>query len=263
MVNYHNHTNLCGHASGTMEDYVTSAINKSLQEFGFSDHAPVPLHLRDGISMNPEETESYINEAVRLKELYRDKIAVRVGFEVDYPIFDTFDNRYFVDERIDFVIGSVHYIKDWGFDNPDNIERFNERPIDDIYSDYYSVLESLVDSNLVDIIGHFDLIKKFGHRAKSDFTSRITTIAKKMAKKGIVAEINTSGLYKPVKEIYPSKEIVGILFKENVPVTLGSDSHSPDEVCRGYDIAIAMLKAAGYRKVSGFMARKRYDLSLL
>jgi histidinol-phosphatase (PHP family) len=50
MVNYHNHTNLCGHASGTMEDYVSSAINKSLQEFGFSDHATVPLHLRDGIS---------------------------------------------------------------------------------------------------------------------------------------------------------------------------------------------------------------------
>jgi histidinol-phosphatase (PHP family) len=76
-------------------------------------------------------------------------------------------------------------------------------------------------------------------------------------------EINTSGLRKPVKEIYPSGDIVEIFFQENVPVTLGSDSHSPDDVCEGYPLAIEMLKKTGYRKISGFTKRKSHDIQLI
>ena len=111
-------------------------------------------------------------------------------------------------------------------------------------------------------MGHFDLIKKFGHRAESDMTPIIRRIAKKMSAHGIAVEINTSGLYKPVKEIYPSDEIIKILFEENVPVTLGSDSHSPDDVCRGYEPAISKIKNAGYRKISGFTGRVRHEISV-
>lgn len=262
MVNYHNHTSLCGHADGSMEEYVLAAIKKGVREFGFSDHAPLPDHLREGISMLPDEAEGYISEVLKVKGEFGSRIDVKLGFEVDFPLFDTFESGYFSDPRIDFITGSVHYMGDWGFDNPDYIHRFSERPVDDIYADYYALLESLVDERFCDIIGHFDLIKKFGHRAERDFSTVIRRIAGKMSVSGIAVEVNTSGLYKPVKEIYPSDDIIKILFEENVPVTLGSDSHSPDDVCRGYDIAISKLKSAGYRKVSGFTGRVRHDLLL-
>lgn len=262
MVNYHNHTTLCGHADGSMEEYVLAAIKNSVKEFGFSDHAPLPAHLRDGISMLPEEAEVYIRDVLAVKEKFRSTIDVKLGFEVDFPRFETFEHSYLSDPRIDFIIGSVHYMDDWGFDNPDQRNRYNERPIDDIYIDFYALVESLVDSRFCDIIGHFDLIKKFGHRGSGDMSPVIRRIAKKMSEYGIAAEINTSGLYKPVKEIYPSESIVSIFFQENVPVTLGSDSHSPDDVCRGYDAAVSMLKNAGYRIVSGFTGRIRHDVPL-
>ncbi|HOP64797.1 MAG TPA: histidinol-phosphatase HisJ family protein [Spirochaetota bacterium] len=263
MVNYHNHTSLCGHADGSLDEYVLAAVKNGVREFGFSDHAPLPEHLREGISMLPHEAEVYIGDVLGVKEKYKDRIDVKLGFEVDFPRFDTFDHSYLTDSRIDYIIGSVHFMGDWGFDNPEQFYRFEERPIDDIYRDFYKLVEGLVDSRFCDIIGHFDLIKKFGHRAEGDMSDIVRRIAKKISKNGTVAEINTSGLYKPIGEIYPSDSIMKIFFEENVPVTLGSDSHSPDDVGRGYDIAISKLKSTGYRKVSGFTGRVRHDVPLV
>jgi len=262
MVNYHNHTTLCGHAIGEIDEYIVKAIEHGVIEFGFSDHAPVPLHLRDGISMSPEDVPGYINLIMAKKEEYKHKIDIKLGFEVDFPLFDSFENKHLLDPRIDYIIGSTHYMGDWGVDNPDEISRYNERDIDDIYRDYFALIEGLVDARFCDVVGHLDLIKKFGHRSKTEMTPVIQRIAKKMSLYGIAAEINTSGLRKPVEEIYPSGEIIKILFQENVPVTMGSDSHSPEDVCSGYTPAIEKMKSAGYRKVSGFTNRKRHELQL-
>ena len=109
MVNYHNHTALCGHATGTLDEYINAAIEKGVAEFGFSDHAPVPEHLRDGISMAPYEAEIYIGEVLNKKAEYSGRIDIKLGFEVDFPLFDTFDRNYLRDKRIDFNgLGSLH-----------------------------------------------------------------------------------------------------------------------------------------------------------
>lgn len=262
MINYHNHTTLCGHASGTLDEYILAAVAKGVTEFGFSDHAPVPEHLRRGITMSPGEVEGYVEAVLAKKMEYRGRIEVRLGFEVDYPLFDTFDKRYLHDPRIDYIIGSIHYMGDWAFDNPTQQERYGERDIDSIYEEYYGLLEGLAASGFCDIIGHFDLVKKFGHRAVKDMSPVFEKIARLLSANGTVVEINTAGLQKPVGEIYPSDDIIDILFRNNVPVTLGSDSHSPEDVCYGYPLAMEKLKRAGYRKVSGFTSRERHEVYL-
>lgn len=40
-VDLHNHTSLCKHATGTMEEYVLKAIQESIDVFGFSCHNPM------------------------------------------------------------------------------------------------------------------------------------------------------------------------------------------------------------------------------
>jgi histidinol-phosphatase (PHP family) len=262
MVNYHNHTPLCGHATGELDGYIQRAIENRVIEFGFSDHAPIPEQFREGITMSPEQMPQYINSILSKKEEYKDRIDIKLGLEIDFPLFDSFDKRYLSDPKIDYIICSCHYIGEWGFDNPAEKEKFEDKVIDEIYFEYYKVIESIADSGICDIIGHFDLIKKFGHRPVSSMDKVVRRIAKKMSKKNITAEINTSGLKKPINEIYPSDEILSIFFEENVPVTLGSDSHSPDDVCAGYETAIEKLKKTGYRKVSGFTARKRHEILL-
>jgi histidinol-phosphatase (PHP family) len=261
MIDYHTHTELCGHASGSTDDYVLEAIKKNLKEIGFSDHAPLPEGLREGITMLPEETEKYIALIEDKKQKYKDKIEVKIGFEIDFPVTDAFDRKYLYDVRLDYLIGSCHFLGDWAFDHPDNIKEFNKRDINKIYGEYYKIIGDLIQSGYFNIIGHFDLVKKFGHRAKADFTKIVENLALGIAeKKNLAVELNTAGIRKPVTEIYPSDGIIEIFYRSNVPVTLGSDAHRPEEVGYMFNKAVEKIKKAGYRKISGFSKKQRYDI---
>ncbi len=262
MVDYHMHTQLCGHASGSIEEYIESALAKGMQEIGFSDHAPMPDDLREGLSMSALQAEDYIRSIEQYKSRYAGNIAIKLGFESDYPPFESFDRKYFSDGRIDYLIGSCHYVDGWAFDHPANIDGYKDRDIDRLYERYYAQLEQLAGSGLVNIIGHFDLVKKFGYRSEKDFSPAIERVARTAAKKNLAVEMNTNGFNHPVKEMYPSDRIIEILFSCNVPVTLGSDAHSSDRVGQRFDEAVAKIRRAGYRKISGFEKRKRYDIVL-
>jgi len=260
LTDYHNHTYLCGHATGSIDEYIESALKKGIKEICFTDHAPLPQHLRENESMKEEESEFYINEIEKRKILFKDRIEIKTGFEVEFPLLPSFNQAYFTDPRIDCMIGSCHFLDSWPFDHPDYTDEFEKRDIDQVYTSYFKIIETLAESRLFDIIGHFDLIKKFGHRPKKKFNSVVEKIAKKISESDTAVEINTSGLLKPVKETYPSDEIIKIMFEHNVPVTIGSDSHAPDKVGYMIDAAIVKLKKVGYRKISGFKSRKRYDI---
>lgn len=262
LPNLHNHTSRCGHATGTIDEYIEEAVNRDLYWFGFADHAPLPEELRSGITMEPSETEDYLHDIFSARERWNDRCEILAAFEVDFPLFETFDKAYLHDSRIDYLIGSCHFIDDWPFDHDDYIEEFDRRDIDDIYQQYFSIIEELVDSGYFQVIGHFDLVKKFGHLATESFSPQIRAIAAKMATRGIAAEINTSGLIKPIKEIYPAKEIIQIFYQEGVPLTLGSDSHAPGHVGYGFDKAVALLKDVGYTSVCYFKERNRHDVPL-
>lgn len=261
-LNLHNHTALCGHAEGSIDEYIEAAIKANTAYFGFADHAPISEKDRSGITMAPEELEDYFAMVLAAKKKYAKSIEILLSLEVDFPLYPDFNPRYFSDERIDYFIGSCHFIDGWAFDNPYDIDEFSKRDINDVYARYYEIMFGLIESRLFHIIGHFDIVKKFGHRATKDFSFTIETLAKKAAAAGMAFEINTGGLLNPVAEIYPSKEIVDIFFRCNVPATMGSDSHSPEYVGYGYDKAVELLKDAGYRKVVGFRQRRMFELSL-
>jgi histidinol-phosphatase (PHP family) len=262
MVDYHTHTALCGHATGTIEEYVEAAIARSLAEIGFADHAPLPEGMREGITMRADEVERYISMVGEARRSFGDRIKIKTGLEVDFPFFDAFDRKYLSDPRIDYLIGSCHFLGDWPFDHDAYVERFAERDIDDIYNEYFGILAALIESGAFDIIGHFDVVKKFGHRPRGNFDDVIGRLARGCASHGIAVELNTAGLRKPVREIYPSPKILGTLFRENVAVTLGSDSHAPGEIAHEFPRALEILRKIGYRKISGFASRRRYELPI-
>jgi histidinol-phosphatase (PHP family) len=262
LLNLHNHTPLCGHATGSVDDYVEAAIKQGAACIGFSDHAPLPAGLRDNVTMSPEQTEDYISMLESARKKHQDRIEILIGFEVDFPLHEDFSRSYFFDERLDYLIGSCHFIDGWAFDHEGFINEFSRRDINDIYGRYYEIVEGLIDSRLFNIMGHFDLVKKFGHRATADFSETIEALAGKLAACGMAFEVNTSGLIKPVGEMYPSRDIIEIFFRKNVAVTLGSDSHAPEHVCYGFDLALEELRRAGYRKITGFRKRRPFEILL-
>ncbi|HSV97323.1 MAG TPA: histidinol-phosphatase HisJ family protein [Spirochaetota bacterium] len=262
LADYHTHTPLCGHAEGSPDDFIRAAVRAGLSEIGFSDHAPLPAGLREGITMLPEQVEEYLSLVEAARGRHGDAIVVRTAMEVDFPFHDSFDRRYLTDGRIDYLIGSCHFIDGWGFDNLDHLHGFDHRDIDSVYDDYFAILSSLIAAGAFNIVGHFDLVKKFGHRARADHSAMVRRIAGECAARDVAIEINTSGLRKPAGEMYPSGSILSILFDEGVPLALGSDAHNPDEVAYEFARAAEAARKAGYRSISGFSRRRRYDIPL-
>ncbi len=255
-VDYHMHTPLCGHAVGEPADYVQQALQVGLEEIGFSDHAPLVSHEDARYTMNYGQLPVYHDMIEKVQKKFK-KFSIKLGLEADFiPGFEKETKKLLAGYPYDFVIGSVHFIDRWAFDDPEEKIKWRDKDINTVYRDYYKLLRQSAESGLFDIMGHADLVKKFGHRASEDLTLEVERTAEVFKKSGVTVEINTSGLRKPVNEIYPSLGVLKIYRGHDVPITFSSDSHDPKDVGRDYDKARALALEAGYKEYSVFKQRK-------
>lgn len=254
---YHMHTPLCGHASGEPQAYASQAVKMGLKEIGFSDHAPLVSHKDPTISMNHEQLPVYQHMIESVREEFEDQLTIRVGIEADYFAGLEDRTRAMLDAYpYDYVIGSVHFIEKWGFDDPIQLKEWDKRDVNAVYREYYRLLRKSALSRLFDIMGHVDLVKKFDFHPTEDMTEEIEENARVFKKTGVVVEINTSGLRKPAREIYPSQEHLKMYCAKGVPLTFGSDSHKPEQVGQDFDKGREWALAAGYKEYVQFEKRK-------
>ena len=243
-VDLHNHTTLSNHAVDTPEQYIEKAIDIGIDIYGFSEHAPMK-NFEDGYRLTLDKKEYYENMILNLRAKYKDNIDIRVGYEVDFIQGD-----YLLDEiinsKVDYLIGSVHYLDKWGFDNPEFVSQYKNKDIDTIWIEYFEAVKSMVNTNKFDIVGHLDLIKVFNFLPKKDIKSIAKDTLKAIKKSNMVLEINSAGLRKPVKEQYPSIPLLELAFELDIPITFSSDAHSVEQVGFGYEKAIQIAKNIGY-----------------
>ncbi|MEA3492135.1 MAG: histidinol-phosphatase HisJ [Campylobacterota bacterium] len=249
----HNHTTRCNHATGTVDAYIERAIELGIDIYGFSEHAPMDFD--PNYRLKFEEMDDYVNDILKAKEIYNKDIKILLGYEVDY-LPQHMDQRI-LSARVDYLIGSVHFINSWGFDNPEFIGEYKNRDIDTIWQEYFDAIEAMADSGQFDIVGHFDLIKVFKYMPTKDIRLLADKALKMIKKSNMVLEINTAGLRKPIKEIYPSKLLLEEAYTLEIPVTFGSDAHEVDQVGFAYDQAVSLAKSVGYTKAVTFEQRDR------
>ncbi|MCL2767081.1 MAG: histidinol-phosphatase HisJ family protein, partial [Peptococcaceae bacterium] len=170
-VDYHIHTKMCGHAFGEMEEYIAVARSKGLKEIGFSDHLPLyflsPEQRPEGYAMTPEMLPDYVASVERLRE-ETGNVRVKLGVEGDFvPGFTQQLGDLLNSQSFDYVLGSVHFVDGWSFDNEEEIEQYNKWNILDLYENYFTTLQKAAESGFFDIMAHPDLIKKFGYVPES------------------------------------------------------------------------------------------------
>jgi len=256
-VDLHNHTPLCNHAEGSIDDYINAAINKNIKIFGFSDHAPMDFDPKYRMSF--AEMKKYEEEIMDAKKKYSEKITILLGYEVDY-LEGHMDKRV-LNANVDYLIGSVHFIDEWGFDNPEFIGQYDNKDINEIWQKYFDRIESMANTKLFDIVGHLDLIKVF----KFMPTKKITEIAKNaliaIKNADMVLEINAAGYRKPIAEAYPSKELLEEAYKLDIPITFSSDAHKPEQVAMFDKEVTQLTKDVGYTECAYFINRERKFLN--
>ncbi len=253
LVDLHNHTPRCNHAKGTLEEYIEAAIAQNVKYFGISDHAP--MNFDPAYRMKFTEMAAYESSVLKLKAYYHDKINILLGYEVDY-LEGHMDERV-LNADVDYLIGSVHFLGTWGFDNPEFIDTYKTKDIDNIYRDYFASIKSLAKSRQFDIVGHLDLIKVFGFRPKTDVRILAQDAIKAIKEANMVIELSAAGYRKPVKEAYPSDDLLSLIAEADIPITFASDAHHPKQVGFKTQELEAKAKAFGYDKCATFSKRQR------
>jgi histidinol-phosphatase (PHP family) len=158
----------------------------------------------------------------------------------------------------DVLLGSVHWIGAWGFDqlgDPVVEDEWEQRAIDDVWDAYTEALEELAASRVCDVLAHPDLPKVGGRRpaVPDEWYDRMAEAA---AGSGMAAEVSSAGCRKPVGEAYPAPALLSRFRKAGVPVTTASDAHGlPDVASHGAELR-ALLADAGYDSLVAFRGRQ-------
>lgn len=257
-ADYHMHTPLCRHATGEPSDYARHALHIGLTEIGFSDHSPMARDDFDDWRMRNDQLDEYV-EQVRKAQRDFPALTVRLALEVDYlPGHEDWIRDLAARYAWDYLIGSVHYVTDsWDVDSPFKRQEWTKRDVFEVWSEYFRRLTLAAESGLFDIIGHADLPKKFGHRPEQDCTPLFTAFLDATRRSNCAIELNTAGLRKDCREIYPSPEFLRLALDRGVPITFGSDAHATEEVGMNLADAVVLARTVGYRTACRFVRRQR------
>lgn len=240
MFDLHTHTTFSD-GENTPEEMILGAIGKGLDMIGFSDHAYTSFDLQ--YCMSKDRLEDYRREILALKEKYRGKIKVLLGIEQDYY-------SDFPAVGYDYIIGSVHYLKAGNtyFPVDENAEILSENCRRFFGGDFYALAEAyfaavadVVNRTKADIIGHFDLIRKYnrGGALFDENHPRYQRAAKaaidKLLTYGVPFEINTGAMFRGCcNEPYPALNWVRYIKEQGGTLIYTGDAHCVEALCYGF-----------------------------
>jgi histidinol-phosphatase (PHP family) len=186
-------------------------------------------------------------------------LPVLLGLEMDWlPGHEEELRRFLAPYDWDIVLGSVHWIGAWGFDQgapSPNWPEWERRDLDESFARYGGLLRELAASGLCDVLAHPDLPKLFGHRPSS-FTPLHDAIIDAATDGPCAVEVNARGYRKKVAEPYPALSVLERAHAAGLAITLASDAHEPEEVGERFDDIASWAARAGYAEYVSYCARR-------
>jgi histidinol-phosphatase (PHP family) len=254
-IDYHHHSNHSFDSKAVMMEICEEALNKGIKEICFTEH----------FSVNPEAPtyghmiwEKYLSDIQKCQTAYENQLVIKVGIELCEPHLMREQYKANLSSiPFDYILGSVHNLSGY------TLRKYmHAHPDRDIYLDYFREIHELVTYADIDVLAHFDLMKRYAHTTRGiyhfpDYQDIITSILHIAINRGIGLEINTSGWRTSLNESLPSIEVLK-LYRElgGELLTIGSDSHKKEDVGEGFTQAINLAKEAGFNAYYTFEKRK-------
>jgi len=257
--NFHTHSNYCD-GKGTFQQYLAK---QAVSSIGFSSHAPVPFQCK--WCMKSDDLPQYLSEINTLKKT-AGSTEVYAGLEIDY-IPGKISPLDFA-PQLDYTIGSIHFVEafpdgtPWEIDGQhtlfmEGLNQIFQSDIKAAITCYFELTRLMVQNAQPTIVGHLDKIKiqnidnKFYHETDQWYQHEVLKTLKAIKSTNAIIEVNTRGLYqKKSNTTYPSPWILQHILELNIPITLSSDAHHPDDIINQFPESAAQLQAIGFKTVS-------------
>ena len=224
--NYHTHTCRCGHASGSDEEYINFAIEAGIKYLGFSDHAP--FIFPDGYEADwrvpLSEAQEYVNSISALREKYRDRIEIKIGFEMEY-YGEHFEKMLNIARNCgaEYLILAQHFILN---EHPDGKGSVGPTDSEEHLKTYVDEVISGMESGFFSYVAHPDLVCFTGDDLI--YRREISRLCEASRRLDIPLEINLLGIRN--KKHYPSEKFWQIVGEGGAPVTIGFDAHASEDL---------------------------------
>jgi histidinol-phosphatase (PHP family) len=246
--------------AGNAERYRVSAEEHGIQELGVAEHIYRFASAME-IWQHPFWREWAKDDLDEYCGFVREETDLKLGIEIDFVpgredrIANVLESRDW-----DFVVGSVHFLRDASLDTEDySVWGTGESP-ERVWRRYFETIAQSALSGLYDVIGHPDLVKVWGDRApRPDKDPRYfyEPAVEAFAEAGVAVEVSTAGLRKPVGEIYPARPFLEMIVDAGCPIALSSDAHVPEQLGFRYEEAVELLQELGVQELAVFERRQR------
>jgi histidinol-phosphatase (PHP family) len=262
-VDLHVHSTLSADGASSIADHARRAVALGLAEVGFCEHLDLDPRDRTRAFLDLARYDCELEAARRALSV----VQLRQGIEITFQSTRRDEiERWLAGRTWDYVVLSVHLV-----DYADGWTMISEpRAIGDYYAGhnqrqaylpYFEELLRAAQSGQGDLLGHFDLIKRYGasHYGPFDpnrFADEIRSVLRAAVERGVGLEINSSGLRQPPGEPYPGLEVLRWYRALGGEIlTIGSDAHHSSDLAAGLAEASDLARAAGFRAIATFEAR--------
>ena len=264
----HTHT-LYSHGLNTPQEMWQAAMAKGIQLYGFSEHSPRPTDYSFSNEYRDKLTKyfpQYVAEVNELKKQFPNQILL--GIEMDW--FETelpFIKNALASYDFDYTIGSVHFLKTWGYDDLESDWiSLSQSHCHEHYTNYFQTLRKMAESGLFNIAGHLDLIKIFSIEHFNKWINEksslilVAEVLQAMFLSGMSLEISSAGLRKKCKEIYPCPLIMHLAKELHLPISFASDAHNVKDVGADFDKLAEYARSFGYKNSVYFCKNIMHEL---
>ncbi len=255
----------CRHAKGALRAVVERACELGFSTYGLAEHCPRlrTMDLFPGEEdLGPEglvaQFEGYMAEARRLQAEFASRIELLVGFESEVIPANGWREHTASLRRVyhaDFIIGSAHTVFERPIDlKPELTEELAEQAggWDALCIAYFEQVVQVATELRPEVLGHLDLIRRFkGHDVEfvPNVWRAIERALEAARAQGALLEVNAAPVRRGFGPVYPGPTILARACQMDIPVTLGDDSHGPQDVGGGLDACLEAIAAAGYSRV--------------
>jgi histidinol-phosphatase (PHP family) len=242
------------------ERYRAAAAEQGIAELGVSEHI-YRFQQAMEVWQHPFWRVYASDDLDQYCGFVRERTDLRLGIEADFiagaedRIANLLEAREF-----DYVVGSVHFLRDGAVDMDDYSVWDSGRSVEEIWRRYFETIGEAARSGLFDVLAHPDLVKVWGSERplpEGDLRHYYELAVDGIAESGIAVEVSTAGLRKRVGELYPATAFLEMCLEAGAPIALSSDAHRPEEVGVDYDRALELLDSLGVGELSVFEHRER------
>jgi histidinol-phosphatase (PHP family) len=157
----------------------------------------------------------------------------------------------------DVLLGSVHWIGAWRFDDisdPLHMAEWSVRDVDAAWSAYTEAIEELAASGACDVLAHPDVIKAAAHWPvqPAEWWDRLAEAA---ARTSMAAEVSSAGWRKPCAEQYPGRPLLERMAALGVAFTTASDAHRRVQVADRTADLRSLLDELGIDQLRAYSGR--------